>query len=126
MALKYNISYEVASTIFLVILLCFFELQYDTNSRLNNEFRKLVWFGFEGTGTHCCLYCCNLFCLLFRGDCDLQFAKISDMAENFSLFLCIFSGFRYSSSDGIFPGYTSGTFYECSGTYDDTLYIGDT
>ena len=49
MALKYNISYEVASTIFLVILLCFFKLQYDTNSRLNNEFRKLIWFGLIAT-----------------------------------------------------------------------------
>ena len=49
MVLKYNISYEVASTIFLVILLCFFKLQYDTNSRLNNEFRKLIWFGLIAT-----------------------------------------------------------------------------
>ena len=49
MALKYNISYEVASTIFLVIMLCFFKLQYDTNSKLNNEFRKLVWFGLMAT-----------------------------------------------------------------------------
>ena len=43
MALKYNISYEVASTIFSVLLLCFFKLQYDTKTRLNNEFRKLIW-----------------------------------------------------------------------------------
>ena len=49
MVLKYNISYEVASTIFLVILLCFFKLQYDTNSKLNNEFRKLIWFGLIAT-----------------------------------------------------------------------------
>ena len=49
MALKYNISYEVASTIFLVIMLCFFKLQYDTNSKLNNEFRKLIWFGLMAT-----------------------------------------------------------------------------
>ncbi|MDY5576498.1 MAG: hypothetical protein SPF70_03330 [Lachnospiraceae bacterium] len=49
MTLKYNISYEVASTIFLVILLCFFKLQYDAKSRLNNEFRKLIWFGLIAT-----------------------------------------------------------------------------
>ncbi|MGN0318857.1 MAG: ATP-binding protein [Lachnospira sp.] len=49
MELKYNISYEVASIIFLVILLCYFKLQYDTNSRLNNEFRKMVWFGLIAT-----------------------------------------------------------------------------
>ena len=49
MSLKYNISYEVASTIFLIILLCFIRLQYDTNSRLNKEFRKLTWFGLIAT-----------------------------------------------------------------------------
>ena len=49
MTLKYNISYEVASTIFLVILLCFFKLQYDAKSRLNNEFKKLIWFGLIAT-----------------------------------------------------------------------------
>ena len=49
MTLKYNISYEVASTIFLVILLCFFKLQYDAKSRLNNEFNKLIWFGLIAT-----------------------------------------------------------------------------
>ena len=45
MSLKYNISYEVASTIFLIILLCFIRLQYDTHSRLNKEFRKLTLLG---------------------------------------------------------------------------------
>ena len=49
MPLKYNISYEVASTIFLIILLCFIRLQYDTNSRLNTEFRKLTWLGLIAT-----------------------------------------------------------------------------
>ena len=49
MSLKYNISYEVASTIFLIILLCFIRLQYDTHSRLNKEFRKLTWFGLIAT-----------------------------------------------------------------------------
>ena len=49
MTLKYNISYEVASTIFLVILLCFFKLQYDAKSKLNNEFNKLIWFGLIAT-----------------------------------------------------------------------------
>lgn len=49
MTLKYNISYEVASTIFLVILLCFFKLQYDAKSKLNNEFKKLIWFGLIAT-----------------------------------------------------------------------------
>ena len=42
MPLKYNISYEVASTIFLIILLFYINLQYDTNSELNKEFRKLT------------------------------------------------------------------------------------
>ena len=49
MSLKYNISYEVASTIFLIILLFYIRLQYDTNSRLNKEFRKLTWFGLIAT-----------------------------------------------------------------------------
>ena len=49
MTLKYNISYEVASIVFLVILLCFIKLQYDTNSRLNKEFRKLVLIGLVST-----------------------------------------------------------------------------
>ena len=49
MSLKYNISYEVASTIFLIILLCFIRLQYDTQSRLNIEFRKLTRFGLIAT-----------------------------------------------------------------------------
>ena len=43
MALKYNISYEVASLIFLIILLFFIKMQYNTNSILNKEFRKLTW-----------------------------------------------------------------------------------
>ena len=45
MSLKYNISYEVASTIFLLILLFYIKVQYDTNSKLNKEFRKLTYFG---------------------------------------------------------------------------------
>lgn len=49
MSLKYNISYEVASTIFLIILLCFIRLQYDIHSRLNIEFLKLTWFGLIAT-----------------------------------------------------------------------------
>ena len=43
MVLKYNISYEVASLIFLIILLFFIKMQYNTNSILNKEFRKLTW-----------------------------------------------------------------------------------
>ena len=43
MTLKYNISYEVASTIFLFILLFYIKLQYDTSAKINKEFRKLVW-----------------------------------------------------------------------------------
>lgn len=49
MSLKYNISYEVASTIFLIILLFYIRLQYDTHSRLNKEFRKLTWLGLIAT-----------------------------------------------------------------------------
>ncbi|MCI7130936.1 MAG: ATP-binding protein [Lachnospiraceae bacterium] len=49
MPLKYNISYEVASTIFLIILLFYIRLQYDTNSTLNTEFQKLTWFGLIAT-----------------------------------------------------------------------------
>ena len=49
MSLKYNISYEVASTIFLIILLFYIGLQYDTRSRLNKEFRKLTLFGLIAT-----------------------------------------------------------------------------
>ena len=45
MSLKYNISYEVASIIFLILLLFYIRLQYDTSSRLNKEFRKLTWIG---------------------------------------------------------------------------------
>ena len=45
MSLKYYISYEVASTIFLIILIFYIRLQYDTRSKLNKEFRKLTWFG---------------------------------------------------------------------------------
>ena len=37
MPLKYNISYEVASTIFLIILLFYIGLQYDTQSKLNKD-----------------------------------------------------------------------------------------
>lgn len=49
MTLKYNISYEVASTIFLIILLFYIRLQYDTQSRLNIEFRKLTRTGLIAT-----------------------------------------------------------------------------
>ena len=49
MSLKYNISYEVASTVFLIILLFYIRLQYDTNSKLNKEFRKLTWIGLIAT-----------------------------------------------------------------------------
>lgn len=49
MSLKYNIIYEVASTIFLIILLFYIRLQYDTHSRLNQEFQKLTWFGLIAT-----------------------------------------------------------------------------
>lgn len=49
MVLKYNISYEVASTIFLIILLFFISMQYNTNSILNKEFRKLTWLGLIAT-----------------------------------------------------------------------------
>ena len=49
MSLKYNISYEVASTIFLIILLFYIRLQYDTHSRLNREFRKLTCVGLIAT-----------------------------------------------------------------------------
>lgn len=49
MVLKYNISYEVASTIFLIILLFFIKMQYNTNSILNKEFRKLTWLGLFAT-----------------------------------------------------------------------------
>ena len=49
MTLKYNISYEVASTIFLIILLFYIGLQYDTKSRLNQEFRKLTLLGLIAT-----------------------------------------------------------------------------
>ncbi|MGN0245852.1 MAG: ATP-binding protein [Lachnospiraceae bacterium] len=49
MVLKYNISYEVASMIFLIILLFFIKMQYNTNSILNKEFRKLTWMGLIAT-----------------------------------------------------------------------------
>ena len=49
MSLQYNISYEVASCIFLVILLFYIKLQYDTSSKLNKEFRKLTWVGLIAT-----------------------------------------------------------------------------
>lgn len=49
MELKYNISYEVSSTIFLIVLLIFIRIQYNTNSRLNKEFLKLTWMGLIAT-----------------------------------------------------------------------------
>ena len=49
MTLKYNISYEVSSTIFLIVLLFFIKMQYDTNTVLNREFRKLAWLGLVAT-----------------------------------------------------------------------------
>ena len=49
MVLKYNIDFEVASTIFLVILLFFIYMQYNTDSILNKEFRKLTWMGLLAT-----------------------------------------------------------------------------
>ncbi|MGN0425507.1 MAG: ATP-binding protein [Acetatifactor sp.] len=49
MTLKYNISYEVASTIFLIALLFYIRLQYDTHTKLNLEFRKLAWIGLIAT-----------------------------------------------------------------------------
>ena len=49
MILKYNISYEVSSTIFLIVLLFFIKMQYDTNTVLNREFRKLAWMGLMAT-----------------------------------------------------------------------------
>ncbi|MGN0413197.1 MAG: ATP-binding protein [Lachnospiraceae bacterium] len=49
MSLKYNISYEVAAIIFLIILLFYISLQYDTHSKLNKEFRKLTWLGLIAT-----------------------------------------------------------------------------
>ena len=49
MSLKYNISYEVASTVFLILLLFYIRLQYDIHSKLNKEFRKLAWLGLIAT-----------------------------------------------------------------------------
>ena len=49
MILKYNICYEVSSTIFLIVLLFFIKMQYDTNTVLNREFRKLTWMGLIAT-----------------------------------------------------------------------------
>lgn len=49
MSLKYNVSYEVASTIFLIILLFYIRLQYDIHSKSNKEFRKLAWLGLIAT-----------------------------------------------------------------------------
>lgn len=49
MSLKYNISYEVASTIFLIILLFYIRLQFDTHSKVNKEFWKLTWIGLIAT-----------------------------------------------------------------------------
>lgn len=49
MVLQYNISYEVASMIFLVILLFFIRLQYNMDSELNKEFRKLTIIGLIAT-----------------------------------------------------------------------------
>ena len=49
MVLKYNIYYEVASALFLIELLFFIKMQYNTNSILNKEFRKLTWMGLIAT-----------------------------------------------------------------------------
>ena len=49
MILKYNINYEVSSTIFLIVLLFFIKMQYDINTDLNREFRKLAWMGLVAT-----------------------------------------------------------------------------
>ena len=49
MILKYNISYEVASIIFLIVLLFYIRLQYDTHSKLNKEFQKLICIGLLAT-----------------------------------------------------------------------------
>ncbi|MDD6223603.1 MAG: hypothetical protein PUB18_01205, partial [bacterium] len=49
MILKYNICYEVSSTVFLIVLLFFIKMQYDTNTVLNREFRKLTWMGLIAT-----------------------------------------------------------------------------
>ena len=49
MSLKYNISYEVTSAIFLISLLFFMRLQYDVHSELNKEFRKLARLGLMAT-----------------------------------------------------------------------------
>ena len=42
MSLIYNIYFETAATIFLVILYIFMKLQYNVQSRINQEFRKLT------------------------------------------------------------------------------------
>lgn len=49
MVLKYNVCYEVASTIFLIVLLFFIKMQYNTKSILNKEFCKLTWLGLIAT-----------------------------------------------------------------------------
>lgn len=49
MVLKYNVCYEVASTIFLIELLFFIKMQYNTKSILNKEFCKLTWLGLIAT-----------------------------------------------------------------------------
>ena len=42
MILKYNICYEVSSTIFLIVLLFFIKMQYDTNTVLNESVNYFV------------------------------------------------------------------------------------
>lgn len=49
MVLKYNVCYEFASTIFLIVLLFFIKMQYNTKSILNKEFCKLTWLGLIAT-----------------------------------------------------------------------------
>ena len=66
-----------------------------------------------------------LFCYVLCDNPNLQLSKVSDMAETFHLSFCVFSDFRYAPSDVYFPGYTSGTVYECTGAYDDALYDGN-
>lgn len=42
MSLVYNISFETASILFLIILLICIKLQYSTKSEINREFQKLT------------------------------------------------------------------------------------
>lgn len=44
MPLIYNIDFEVASAVFLVILFLFMKLQYSMQSEINQEFQKLTVF----------------------------------------------------------------------------------